>query len=223
MEFLLEINTEEMPSSHIKSGLSQLQDKLGEALISSSITYTRMNTYGSCRRLVVVGNFAPKQKDRVEDVVGPPKIAAFDEDGVPRPAALGFANKHGLSVENLVVIKKERGEYVGARKITKGAPTESILKESLPKIISTISFPKMMRWGESPLRFSRPVQNVLCIFGGKPVFFRVGEILSSDFTIGHKIFSPRKIRPKNYSEYRKGLIDHHLVVDQDKRKLLILK
>jgi glycyl-tRNA synthetase beta chain len=223
MEFLLEINTEEMPSSHIKSGLSQLQDKLGEALISSSITYTRMNTYGSCRRLVVVGNFAPKQKDRVEDVVGPPKIAAFDEDGVPRPAALGFANKHGLSVENLVVIKKERGEYVGARKITKGAPTESILKESLPKIISTISFPKMMRWGESPLRFSRPVQNVLCIFGGKPVFFRVGEILSSDFTIGHKIFSPRKIRPKNYSEYRKGLIDHHVVVDQDKRKLLILK
>ena len=83
MEFLLEITTEEMPSTHIKSGLSQLKDKLGEVLRSSSITLTRMNTYGTCRRLVVVGNFAPKQKDRVENIIGPPKAAAFEKDGDP--------------------------------------------------------------------------------------------------------------------------------------------
>jgi glycyl-tRNA synthetase beta chain len=223
MEFFLEINTEEMPSSHIKSGLSQLEDKLKEALRSSSITFSRMNSYGTCRRLVVVGNFAPEQKDRVEDIIGPPRTAAFDEDGVPKPAAVGFANKHGLSVEKLVVLKTERGEYVGARKITKGAPTEDILKESLPRIIYSLSFPKMMRWGESSLRFSRPIQNVLCIFGAKPLFFRVGEISSSDFTTGHKIFSPRKIRPKNFSEYRKALAEHHVVLDQSKRKHMILK
>jgi len=223
MEFFLEINTEEMPSSHIKSGLSQLEDKLKEALRSSSITFSRMNSYGTCRRLVVVGNFAPEQKDRVEVIIGPPRTAAFDEDGVPKPAAVGFANKHGLSVEKLVVLKTDRGEYVGARKITKGAPTKDILKESLPKIIYSLSFPKMMRWGESSLRFSRPIQNVLCIFGEKPLFFRVGEISSSEFTTGHKIFSPRKIRPKNFSEYRKALAEHHVVLDQNKRKLLILK
>jgi len=223
MEFFLEINTEEMPSSHIKSGLSQLEDKLKEALRSSSITFSQMNSYGTCRRLVVVGNFAPEQNDRVEDIIGPPRTAAFDEEGVPSPAAVGFANKHGLSVEKLVVLKTERGEYVGAKKITKGVPTEDILKESLPKIICSLSFPKMMRWGESSLRFSRPIQNVLCIFGEKPLFFRVGEILSSDFTTGHKIFSPRKIRPRNFSEYRKALAENHVVLDQDKRKHVILK
>ncbi|MEE9502927.1 MAG: glycine--tRNA ligase subunit beta, partial [Candidatus Aminicenantaceae bacterium] len=223
MEFFLEINTEEMPSSHIKSGLSQLKDKLKEALRSSSISFSRINSYGTCRRLVVVGNFAPEQKDRVEDIIGPPKIAAFDEDGIPKAAAVGFAKKHGLSVEKLVVLKTERGEYVGARKITKGAPTEDILKESLPKIIASLSFPKMMRWGENPLRFSRPIQNVLCIFGEKPLSFRVGEVASSDFTTGHKIFSPKKIRPKNFSEYRKALAEHHVVVEQVKRKHMILK
>jgi glycyl-tRNA synthetase beta chain len=223
MEFILEINTEEMPSSHIKSGLSQLEDKLKEALRTSSISFSRINSYGTCRRLVVVGNFAPEQKDRVEDIIGPPKIAAFDEDGIPKAAAVGFANKHGLSVEKLVVLKTERGEYVGARKITKGVPTEDILKESLPKIIASLSFPKMMRWGENPLRFSRPIQNVLCIFGENPISFRVGEVASSDFTTGHKIFSPKKIRPKNFSEYRKALAEHHVVVEQDKRKHMILK
>jgi glycyl-tRNA synthetase beta chain len=223
MEFLLEITTEEMPSSHIKSGLSQLEDKLGEVLRSASITFTRMKTYGTCRRLVVVGNFAPEQKDRVEDIIGPPKTAAFEKDGAPRPAAVGFAKKHDLSVDNLVVLKTEKGEYVGARKVTKGAPTEDILKGSLPTIISSLSFPKMMRWGESSLRFSRPIQSILCIFGEKPIFFRVGEVSSSDMTTGHKIFSPRKISPKNFSEYRKALAEHHVVVDQGKRKLLILK
>jgi glycyl-tRNA synthetase beta chain len=223
MEFLLEITTEEMPSSHIKSGLSQLKEKLGEILRASSIAFTRINTYGTSRRLVVVGNFAPEQKDRVEDIIGPPKAAAFDESGAPKPAAVGFANKHGLTVDNLIVLKTEKGEYVGARKITKGAPTVDILMGSLPTILSSLSFPKMMRWGESALRFSRPIQNILCIFGEKPIFFRVGEVSSSDITTGHKIFSPRKIRPKNFSEYKKALIEQYVVVDQDKRKRLILK
>jgi glycyl-tRNA synthetase beta chain len=223
MEFLLEIITEEMPSSHIQSGLSQLEGKLKEALRSLSISFSRMRSFGTCRRLVIVGNFANEQKDRVEDIIGPPKTAAFDEQGVPKPAAVGFANKHGLSVDKLVVLKTERGEYAGARKIIKGAPTADILIETLPKIVSSLSFPKMMRWGESSLRFSRPIHNVLCIFGEKPLIFRVGEVTSSDFTAGHKIFSPRKIRPKTFIEYRKALVEHHVVVDQEKRKSMILK
>jgi glycyl-tRNA synthetase beta chain len=223
MEFLLEIMTEEMPLSHIKSGLSQLEDKLKESLRSSGITFSRINSYGTCRRLVVVGNFAPEQTDRVEDIIGPPKTAAFDENDVPKPAAVGFAKKHGLSVAKLVVLKTKRGEYVGARKITKGASTEDILKESLPKIISSLSFPKMMRWGNSSLRFSRPIQNILCILGKKPLSFRVGEVLSSDFTTGHKIFSPRKIRATNFSEYRKALAENHVIVDQKRRKQMILR
>jgi glycyl-tRNA synthetase beta chain len=223
MEFLLEINTEEMPSSHIQSGLRQLEDKLKETLRSSSITFSRIKSYGTCRRLVVLGNLAPEQKDRVEDIIGPPITAAFDEDDVPKPAAVGFAKKHGLSVDKLVVLKTKRGKYVGARKIIKGAPTADILIEILPKIVSSLSFPKMMRWGESALRFSRPIQNVLCLFGEKPLIFRVGEVTSSDFTTGHKIFSPRKIRPKTFYEYKKALAEHHVVVDQEKRISIILK
>jgi glycyl-tRNA synthetase beta chain len=223
MEFLLEINTEEMPSSHIKSGLTQLEDRLEETLRSSGITFSRIKTYGTCRRLVVSGNFAPEQKDRIEDIIGPPKTAAFDEEGVPRPAAIGFANKHGLTVEELIVLKTERGEYAGARKMIKGVSTDDILIETLPKIISSLSFPKMMRWGESSLRFSRPIKNILCFFGEKPLIFRVGEVTSSDFTTGHKIFSPVKVRPKTFSEYKKALAEHYVVLDQEKRKRMILQ
>ncbi|MGD8538414.1 MAG: glycine--tRNA ligase subunit beta [Candidatus Aminicenantes bacterium] len=223
MEFLLEIKTEEMPSSHIQAGLRQLEERLTETLRSSNITYSRLKCYGTCRRFVVVGNFAPKQKDHSEDIIGPPKTVAFDEQGVPRPAAVGFAKKHGLDVDKLVVLKTERGEYAGARKIIKGAPTAEILIETLPKLIPSLSFPKMMRWAESSLRFSRPIQNILCIFGGQPLIFQVGDVTSSGLTTGHKIFSPQKIRPKTFDEYRKALAEHHVVVDQEKRKKMILK
>lgn len=223
IEFFLEINTEEMPSSHIQTGLAQMEEKLKDVLRTSDVTFSRLQSYGTCRRLILVGSMAPVQKDRVEEIIGPPKTAAFDEDGVAKPAAVGFAAKHGLSIEKLVVLKTEKGEYVGAKKLVKGIPTENILRESLPRIISSLSFPKMMRWGESSLRFSRPIQNILCMFDEKPLLFRVDEISSSDFTTGHKIFSPEKIWPKSFYEYRKTLAEHHVVVEPEKRKKMILK
>jgi glycyl-tRNA synthetase beta chain len=223
MEFLLEITTEEMPASHVKSGLSQLEEKLEEALRMSNVSFSRMRSYGTCRRLIVVGDLSPEQTDRAEEIIGPPKTVAFDEDGIPTPAAIGFAKKHGLDVEKLVVLKTERGEYAGAKKITKGAPTQDILTDSLPTIIASLSFPKMMRWGKSSLRFSRPIQNILCVFGESPLSFSVDEIRASDFTTGHKIFAPEKIRPKSFYEYNKALAEHHVLVDQKRRKKVILK
>jgi glycyl-tRNA synthetase beta chain len=80
MEFLLEINTEEMPASHIKAGLFQLKGKIEKELQANHITCLSLETYGTCRRLVVVGDFAPQQEDREEVIIGPPKAVAFAAD-----------------------------------------------------------------------------------------------------------------------------------------------
>ncbi|MFC2163515.1 glycine--tRNA ligase subunit beta [Acidobacteriota bacterium] len=223
MEFLLEINTEEMPDSHIKTALDQLPQKIEEGLGASNIPVSRIKTYGTCRRLVVVGSFAPGQEDRVENVIGPPKAVAFDADGKPTAAAIGFAKKHDLAVGNLVVMRTERGEYAGARKIIKGKPTHYILGQLLPQVILSLSFPKMMRWSDSQLRFSRPLKNILCLFGGKPLNFSVGDITSCDYTFGHKIFFPEKVMVKSFAEYKKALAGLGVIVDPDHRKRIILR
>jgi glycyl-tRNA synthetase beta chain len=222
MEFVLEINTEEMPPSHVKAGLSQLEEKIKEELSAHKVDIAQIKTCGTCRRLVVFGDFSSSQKDKEEEIIGPPKAVAFKEDGSASDAAKGFAKAQGAKVEELKVIKTERGEYLGLKKVEKGRPTRDILNEILPQIISSLSFPKMMKWGKNSFRFSRPIRNILCLFDEKPLVFSVGEVASGNTTSGHKLYFPQKVRVKSFREYSEALKDKKVVVDQEKRKKMIL-
>ncbi len=222
MEFLLEVYTEEMPPSHVAAALTQLDEKLKQELAAQNIDAKRIETYGTCRRLIVFGDFAPKQKDRQEEIVGPPKAVAFQKDGSPAPAAIGFAKSQRVKVNELEVIKTSKGEYLGIKKIETGKPTQNILPEVLPSIISSLSFPKMMRWGTSAFRFSRPIKNILCIFDEKPLSFSVGGITAGNSTFGHKIHSPKKIKVRMFREYKAALKKMKVVVNQEERRKMIL-
>jgi len=129
MEFLLEIYTEEMPPSHVKAALSQLREKLKKELSDQNVDINRIEAYGTCRRLVISGDFAAQQKDVEEEITGPPKAVAYQEDGSPAPAAKGFAKSQGIKVSELEVIRTEKGEYLGLKKIKKGRAARDILSE----------------------------------------------------------------------------------------------
>lgn len=222
MEFILEINTEEMPSAHVKAALVQLKEKLKKELSSQNIDWGQIKTYGTCRRLIVVGDFAPSQKDREEEITGPPKAVAVKKDGSFSPAAKGFAKSQGVRVSELKVIKTAKGEYLGFKKIERGKPTRDILSKILPQIVPSLSFPKMMRWGESSFRFSRPIKNILCLFGGKMLSFSVGGIHAGNSIVGHKIYFPKKIKVESFIEYRETLRKMRVVIDQEERRKMIL-
>ncbi|MFP4081192.1 MAG: glycine--tRNA ligase subunit beta [Candidatus Aminicenantes bacterium] len=222
MEFLLEISTEEMPASHVKSALSQLKEKFTQELSSFDVDIYKIQTLGTCRRLAVAGDFSPQQKDRKEEVIGPPKVVAFSPDGTPTSAALGFARSHGIGVDRLQVIRTEKGEYVGLRKVEKGKPTPEILQKIIPDMVTSLSFPKMMRWGEETQKFSRPIKNILCICNQDVIPFSVGKISSSGVSIGHKILSPQKIPIHSFPEYKVKLRENKVVVEGEQRRKMIL-
>jgi len=227
-EFLLEIYTEEMPPSHVKGALLQLQDFLSEELKANNLVDQKNNygsicTYGTCRRLVVLGDFVEKQIDKEEQVIGPPKAFAFAADGSPKPAALGFAKSQGVSISALEVVTTKKGDYLGLKKIKKGRSAQEILEQVLPKIISRLTFPKMMRWGVDSFRFSRPIKNILCLFGGELLSFSVAGVHSVHFTSGHKIHSSKKFEVHSFAEYREKLKRNRVIVKQQDRKRKILK
>jgi len=216
-----------MPASHIKTALEQIGKSLAVELVAHNLVdlnnnFGRIRTYGTCRRLIVVGDFVPRQRDKEEMVIGPPKSAAFSEDGSPTQAAKGFAKAQGVSTDKLEVIKTKKGEYVGLKKIEKGKPTQDILKRLVPRIISSLTFPKMMRWEEDNFRFSRPIRNIVCLFDGRFLAFCIAGVSSTDFTTGHKINSPQKIKIKSFANYRDALRKNKVMVDQDERKKRIL-
>jgi glycyl-tRNA synthetase beta chain len=228
MEFLLEINTEEMPLSHVETALVQLKDGLAAGLISEDLvderdSWGKIETYGTCRRLIIHGHFVPQQKDKVITVTGPPKAAAFKPDGSPSPAAEGFAKSQGVGVEDLEVIIDKKGEYVGAVRAEKGKTAREILPGILNHTISQISFPKMMKWGENNFRFSRPIKNILCILNGKVLPLEVGGVSSSNVTTGHVLVSPEKIRVKSFRDYKEQLRKNKVIISREMRKTRIEK
>jgi glycyl-tRNA synthetase beta chain len=222
MEFLIEINVEEMPVSHVRPALDDLREKFKRELAAANIPVKDLRTFSTCRRLVIFADLAGGQEDREALVTGPPKAAAFAPDGTPTAATLGFARSKGIDIGQLEVIKTERGEYIGFRKIEKGKSAADILGRIIPQTLGTLSFPKMMRWGEGQFRFSRPVRNIFCLLGGASLTFEMDGLVSRDSTTGHKIHAPEEIRPKTFQEYQGTLREKMVIVDAEERKKIIL-
>ncbi len=219
-DFLLEILTEEMPSSHIITGMDQLQRGMIDLLEAQKISFVpeKLKVFGTCRRLVLRGDVQPEQESKQVEIIGPPSSAAFNLDGSPTPAALGFAKKHGVDASRLQMIHTKKGEYAGLRKTSKGRLTEDILKENLPNLILKMTFPKMMRWGEKTLRFSRPIKNILCLYAEKELGFQVGDIKSNACTYGHKIHAHLRQEISSIPAYIGFLSETKVIISPDERR-----
>ncbi|MGB8952954.1 MAG: glycine--tRNA ligase subunit beta [Candidatus Aminicenantales bacterium] len=222
MEFLLEINTEEMPSSHVKIALEEMKERFGRDLASSGIAVKELRTLGTSRRLVVVGDIASRQEDREELLTGPPKSAAFAPDGSPTPAAHGFARAQGVDIGQLEILKTNRGEYVGIKKIQKGKETPEILARIIPLMISSLSFPKMMRWREGSFKFSRPIRNILCVCGEKTLSFSFEGLKARNSTTGHKIHAPQRLIVRTFKGYKAALKKKKVIIEDEERRKMIL-
>jgi len=221
MEFLLELLTEELPASHIRSAREQLDGKFRQELGAARIEVYDFKTLGTPRRLIVVGDFAAGQQDREAVVTGPPRSVGIGPDGRFTPAAKGFARAQGIEESALEVVKTPRGEYLGFKKKSTGTPTPKFLAEAVPRILGSLSFPKMMRWGTSPFRFSRPIHNFVCLFDGKPLDLSFEGFKAVDSTVGHRILSPQRVKVGTFAEYKARLAANHVIVDPEERRKII--
>ena len=221
-ELILEIGTEEIPAGFLGEAIKSLGSIAEREFEDNLLTYKNINTFGTPRRLVLwVSGLSDKQSDKVVEIVGPPKRIAFDENGTPTKAALGFAKAQGVDVKDLVVVEREKGELIAIRRKIKGKRTERLLKELLSKIILSIPSRKSMRWGDGDISFTRPIRWILALYGGKTVPFRLEEVKSGSKTQGHRFIAPKPFRVENWSEYVSGLEKRFVILDQEKRMEII--
>ena len=221
--FLLEIGTEEIPASYLRPAAEQMRKELLKFLDDSHIDHGDARIYHTPRRLAVLcENVAPKQKDTSILVSGPPTSSAYDEDGKPTKAAIGFARAHGVDVRALKTKKTPKGEVIVAEEKKKGKTTSSILSEYVPELLTTLYFPRTMAWEASRFRFARPIRWIVALLGKKVVKFSVADVKSGDKTHGHRFLSPKFKKIENPENYEKTLNTMHVIADPEKRKKLIL-
>jgi glycyl-tRNA synthetase beta chain len=216
---LFEIGTEEIPARFMEASLKQLQALAIDRLEKIRLPYDSLKVYGTPRRLALqVLNIANKQEDLKKEVKGPAKKAAFDADGQPTKAALGFAKSQGVSIENLVLKENDNGAYMYAMVEETGKPAETILPELLLELINALNFPKPMRWGSEELRFARPIRWIVALLDREIIPLSIANVNSGRTTRGHRFLAKEDIILYHADEYKKKLRDAYCMVDQEKRK-----
>lgn len=222
-ELLLEIGTEEIPSGYLEQGVRSLKQLTDTCLEENRIEIAGgIYTFGTPRRLVLIGKaIAEKQEDLVRQVIGPPCSVAYDEGGNPTRAALGFARKQGVAIDDLQCIETPKGEYLYVESKVPGRPTKDILAEALPDIISRIPWPKSMRWGTVDVPFVRPVHWVLAIMNGEIIPFAFAGVKSGNITWGHRFMAPDPMQIYSVRGYLQGMKEGFILIDQKEREQII--
>jgi glycyl-tRNA synthetase beta chain len=219
---LLEIAVEEIPARFLPSTLRNLKEITSRVFADARVEVTGVNSHVTPRRLVVhVEGVADHQPDLTTEVVGPPASVGLDASGAYTKAALGFAKKQGIPGDALKVIETEKGTYVAAEVTEKGRPLPEILPELLARVVTSLTFPKSMRWSDGTMRFARPVHRFLALYGTGTVAFEVDGVTSGNVTYGHRFLAPAQITVTSPEEYFDAMKAHHVVISTDERMKLI--
>lgn len=223
-DLLYEIGTEEIPAKYMPATLEQVKSIAGKMLLDSRIAFEEIKTYGTPRRIVLfVKGISEQQEDLEELVKGPSKKAAYDESGNPSKALQGFLKGQKAELHEVFIQELSGVEYIYYKKQEKGKRTKEVLKTILPNILTSISFPKSMKWGNKSFRFARPVRWLLPILGSELVEFDKDGILCGRYTKGHRVLSKGDIEIKDTSEYFEKLREGYVIVDQEERRSIIRK
>lgn len=188
-----EIGVEEIPAFDLDSANKQLEKMVPAAFADARIPYDSIEIHSSPRRLIVMGyGVADATEALVEEYKGPAAKIAFDADGNPTKAAIGFARGKGLSPENLERREVNGTEYVFATKNIPATPVADLLPDVLAGFITAIKWPRSCRWAAYREYFVRPVRWIVAMLDDVvlPVSFAGAE--SSNFTMGHRVLAPGK-------------------------------
>ena len=219
-DLLFEIGAEEIPAGFMPNILGQLKTLAETKLNDAHLPFESIATYGTPRRLaLIVKGLADTSAEISERHKGPSASIAYDADGNPTKAAIGFARGKGLDVADLDV---EDG-YIYAETKTAGVPAKDIVTDMLPQLITGLNFPKSMHWGNLDAKFVRPVRWLVALLDEEVIPVEFATVKSGNVTRGHRFLGADEITIKNAASYVDTLKENFVMVDQDARRELISK
>jgi glycyl-tRNA synthetase beta chain len=201
-DFLLEIGCEEIPARMIDAASQELRERVGALLTRERLAGGDVHSFDAPRRLTVMApGISPAQADVTELVIGP-SVSVGYKDGVPTPAAHGFAKKAGVDVSRLEKVSTPKGECLAAQITKKGRSAAEILAEHLPRELAAIYWPKNMYWRKTNERFVRPVRWLVAMLDEETIPLEFDGVWAGKTSRGHRIlFSGEVTIPRAGSAY----------------------
>ncbi len=223
-DLLLEIGTEELPYKSQQTLAQALAAQLEKGFKKAELAHGAIRIFSTPRRLaVLIQNLATLQPDQIIEKRGPALKAAYDSQGHPTLACIGFANSCGTSIDLLSVRDTEKGAWLFFHQPQRGAKVEQLLPALIQQAVNQLPLSKPMRWGNGSAEFIRPVHWVVLLFGEAIIPMQLFDIATGRETFGHRFHHPQAISIPTPNQYERLLQETGFVMaDADRRKKEIL-
>ena len=223
-KLLFEIGTEEIPARFIAKTKADMKGYLEKTLKELHIEYRSIELKCTPRRFVVViDELAENQATVEEELKGPAKKIAFDENNNPSKALLGFLKGKDISPEEVYFKTVGKDEYAHIKLTKEGQAVKGLLKDIFEGMIKSTTFPKSMRWGGKNIRFVRPIRYFVCLMDEEVIDFEIEGIKTGNITKGHRFLGSSEIVINTPDEYEAKLKENFVILDDEQRKALILE
>lgn len=217
-DLLFEIGTEEIPAHVMPHLLEDLAQQAETMLKEHRLSYEKVRTLGTPRRAaLIVTGLAERQEDINTETRGPSVAIAFDADGNPTKAGVGFARGQGVDPSTLI----QRDGYVYAAVHESGAATAELLTSLLPDLVRAIPLPNSMRWGDLDFRFIRPIRWFVALYGTEIVPFTLAGVTSGNHSRGHRTLAPADFVITSAADYEAACEKAYIIVDPERRRAMI--
>jgi glycyl-tRNA synthetase beta chain len=221
-EIFLEIGTEEIPAGFLPKAMADLERMIRKELDAARLEFAEIKTFATPRRLALaVCDVAEDQPTLRTEAIGPARQIAYDADGNPTKAAIGFARGQKVNVAELKLVETDKGEYLFIEKEEPGRPTTELLTGILQRMVAGLTFKKSMRWGTLDVRFARPMHWIVALYGGEVVPFTHGNLTSGNKSRGHRFMAPDEFAVTGLADWLEGCRKHFVTADHNERKATI--
>jgi len=220
LDFLVELGTEELPPKALAKLAEAFCAGIEKGLKDAGLDFVKAQAYAAPRRLaVLIEQLATQQPDRSINLDGPPMQAAFDADGEPTQAALGFARKCGVDLAEI----DRSGPKLKFSRTIEGQPAAQLLPGIVEASLNDLPIPKRMRWAARKEEFVRPTQWLVMLFGEQVIDCEILAQRAGRESRGHRFHSPGQVHISKPSSYLEDLRGAHVIADFAERRELIAK
>ncbi|MFO2465409.1 glycine--tRNA ligase subunit beta [Pseudomonas sp. 15FMM2] len=219
-DFLVELGTEELPPKALNTLADAFLAGIEKGLQSAGLKFEAKKVYAAPRRLaVLLTALQTQQPDRSINLDGPPRQAAFDAEGNPTQAALGFAKKCGVDLSEI----DQSGPKLRFSQVITGKPTASLLPTIVEDSLNDLPIPKRMRWGARKEEFVRPTQWLVMLLGDQVIDCTILAQKAGRDSRGHRFHHPQNVRITSPASYLNDLRAAYVLADANERRELISK
>ncbi len=215
-ELFIELFSEEIPAKLQTDARKKIKQMLEEKLRKKEINFKSSQSFSTPKRLVFFINEIPEKIDQKGKVIKGPKIEA------PESALDGFIKSNNLNKADVYKKKIEKGEFYFAEIKPKTIDILKELQSIIPETLKNYSWKKSMKWSTYDLNWGRPLKSIIALFNNKVVNFNFFHLQSGNLTSIDGINDEKVNKINSFKSYINILKSQNIILDQEKRKSIVI-